>query len=385
MLGLMWANLFRKPTRTVLTILSVVVAFLLFSLLQAIAAAFEGGVQLSGADRLVIGGKYSQIDNLPYAQKQQILSVEGVEAITHTSWFGGNYQDPKNFFAKFPVDPLSFFDMYPELDLQPAGALETFARQRTSAVVDIGLAERFGWQVGDVIPIIGTIYTKESGERLWEFELVGTFSEDGQSSDFPLFLFHYEYFNEAIPAWGRDQVGNWTVRVSAPERADEIAQQIDALFENSADPTRTATEDEANRQFARQLGDMGFITTMIMSAVFFTIILLTGNTMSQSLRERIPELAVLKTLGFTDVSVMWLILGEAVLLCVLGGLIGGGLGLLLGPIISAVIQQLFGSFAVTPGIFMNALGLSLLVGLLIGLIPAMSAQRLAIIDALRRL
>ncbi|MEM7097366.1 MAG: ABC transporter permease [Pseudomonadota bacterium] len=382
--GLMWANLFRKPMRTTLTILSVVIAFLLFGLLQSIGSAFEGGAQVAGVDRLVVAAKYSQIDNLPYAQKQQILSVEGVDGITHTSWFGGNYQDPKNFFAKFPVDPVSYFDIYNELDLQPADALERFIRERNAAVVDVALAERFGWQVGDVIPIIGTIYSKSDGDRLWEFTLVGTYSENGEASNFPLFLFNYEYFNEST-AFGRDQVGQWTVRIDMPERAGEIAQQIDALFENSTDPTRTASEDEANRQFARQLGDMGFITTMIMSAVFFTIILLTGNTMSQALRERIPELAVLKTLGFTDATVSLLILGEAVMLCLLGGLLGGLLALGLGPIISAMIESFFGSFEVSNQVVLNGLGLSLVVGLLIGMIPALSAQRLAIVDALRGL
>ncbi len=385
LLGLMWANLFRKRTRTTLTLLSVVVAFLLFCLLQAIAVAFDGGVEVEGTNRLIVGAKYSQIENLPMNQKQPIMAVEGVEAITHTNWFGGNYQDPKNFFAKYPVDPLSFFDMYSELDLQPQDALQTFAQQRTSAVADITLMERFGWQVGDVIPIEGTIYAKENGDRLWEFELVGSFSEDGKGSDFPLFLFHNEYFNEAVAEFGKDQVGQWTVRISDPQQADEVAQRIDALFENSADPTRTATEDEANRQFARQLGDMGFITTIIMSAVFFTIILLTGNTMSQALRERIPELAVLKTLGFTDTTVLLLVLGEALLLCLLGGVLGAGAALLLGPGMSVALETVFGGFAVTPPIVLSAILLSIIVGLVIGLLPALSAQRLTIVDALRKL
>ena len=263
---------------------------------------------------MVVTPKYSQVDSLPYAQRQQILAVEGVSAITHTSWFGGTYQDPKNFFAKYPVDPLSYFDIYSELDLEPADALERFSRERTAAVVDVGLMEKYGWQVGDVIPIQGTIYPKSDGSRLWEFQIVGQFSENGESSDFPLFLFHYELFKEAA-AFGGDQVDNRILRLDDPDRADEIAQQIDAMYENSADPTKTATEDEFNRQFARQLGDMGFITTMIMSAVFFTIVLLTGNTMTQALRERIPELAVLKTLGFGDSTVSMMVLGEAVLLC----------------------------------------------------------------------
>ncbi|XOV83286.1 MAG: ABC transporter permease [bacterium] len=384
LLGLMWANLFRKRTRTTLTLLSVIIAFLLFVLLRAVSVAFDSGVQVAGADRLVVGAKYSQIDLLPFNQKQQILALDGVNAITHSNWFGGIYQDPKNFFAKFPVDPLSYFDMFPELELTPADALQQFSSRRTAAVADVGLAEQYGWQVGDVIPIMGDIYPKADGSRLWEFELVGTFTENGESSSFPVFLFQHEYFNESVPDFAKDQVGGWTVRLDDPDRADEISQQIDALFENSPDPTRTTTEDEANRQFARQLGDIGFITTMIMSAVFFTIILLTGNTMTQALRERIPELAVLKTLGFSDTTVSLLVLGEAILLCVLGGVIGTALAVLLGPGLSGAIEGFFGAFEITPGIIGLAIGLSAVIGLVIGLVPALAAKRLAIVDALRR-
>ena len=383
LLGLMWANLFRKPTRTYLTLASVTIAFLLFMLLRSISAAFDSGLDVSATERVVVTPKYSQIDSLPYAQKQQILSIEGVAAITHSSWFGGNYQDPKNFFPKFPVDPLSYFDIYSELDIEPENALQRFAQERTSAVVDVGLMARYGWQIGDVIPIQGTIYAKADGSRLWEFEIVGVFSENGESSDFPLFLFHYEYFKEAA-AFGGDQVDNWILRLDDPDRADEIAQEIDAMFENSADPTKTATEDEFNRQFARQLGDMGFITSMIMSAVFFTIVLLTGNTMSQALRERISELAVLKTLGFGDVTVSLMMLGEAILLCLVGCALGVGAAFLIGPGMAAALEGIFGSFFVNPSFALEALVLSIVIGVVIGLIPALSAQRLAIVDALRR-
>ena len=383
LLNLMWANLFRKPTRTCLTLASVMIAFLLFMLLRSISAAFDSGLDVSASERVVVTPKYSQVDSLPYAQRQQILAVEGVSAITHTSWFGGTYQDPKNFFAKYPVDPLSYFDIYSELDLEPADALERFSRERTAAVVDVGLMEKYGWQVGDVIPIQGTIYPKSDGSRLWEFQIVGQFSENGESSDFPLFLFHYELFKEAA-AFGGDQVDNWILRLDDPDRADEIAQQIDAMYENSADPTKTATEDEFNRQFARQLGDMGFITTMIMSAVFFTIVLLTGNTMTQALRERIPELAVLKTLGFGDSTVSMMVLGEAVLLCLVGGVLGVGFAFLIGPGMAIALEGIFGSFFVSPAFAIEALILSVVIGIVIGLIPALSAQRLAIVDALRR-
>ena len=381
--SLVWANLFRKRTRTTLTLLSVTIAFLLFALLQAIAVAFDGGVKVVGADRLVVGSKFSQVESLPISQRQQILSIEGVTNITHSSWFGGTYQDPRNFFGQFPVPPLSYFEVYSELDLEPENALQRFANERTTAVVDITLAERFGWQVGDVIPLTSQIYPKNDGDYAWEFELVGIYSDDGEGASFPVMLINYDYFSEAA-AFGQDQVGQWTVQLESADRADEIANEIDALFENSADPTRTATEDESNRQFARQLGDMGLITTMIMGAVFFTIVLLTGNTMAQALRERIPELAVLKTLGFSDVAVSMTVLLEAMLLCVVGGGIGVGIALLLGPGISENVEGILGSFVITPNIVALALGLSIVIGLVIGMLPAWSALRLPIVEALRR-
>lgn len=381
--GLIWANLFRKRTRTTLTLLSVMIAFLLFMLLRSISVAFSGGILVSGADRLVVRAKYSMIESLPYSQRQQILAVDGVSAITHTSWFGGTYQDPKNFFAQYPVEPEEYFKMYREYTVEPPGALEKFRTQRTSAVADIGLAATYGWEIGDVIPIIGTLYGKKDGTDVWEFELVGTFSEDGESAGFPLFLFNYDYFYEAA-ARGQGLVGGWTLRVDQPQRLGEIAGEIDALFENSSNPTKTATEDEAGRDFAKQLGDIGFITTMIMGAVFFTIILLTGNTMAQALRERIPELAVLKTLGFKDMTISWLVLGEAVILCTVGGLLGIGLAFVLAPGLSASLQGFIGVFAVEASVAVEAIGLMLATGLAIGLLPAVAAKRLSIVDALRK-
>jgi putative ABC transport system permease protein len=381
--GLIWANLFRKRTRTVLTLLSVIVAFLLFMLLRAIAVAFSGGADVIGVDRLVVAGKYSAIDNLPYTHVRAIEAMDGVEAVTHANWFGGVYQDPVNFFPKFPVKPRSYFAMFEEMLIDPE-ALERFESTRTGAVASRGLAERFGWKVGDAIPIQGDIWQREDGSRLWEFELVGIYDwAPGQGSQ-QTFLMHYDYFNEAVAFYGKDQVGWITVRVTDPERAAELASEIDRLFENSADPTRSTTEDEYSRQFAAQLGDMGFITTMILGAVFFTIVLLTANTMSQALRERIPELAVLKTLGFTDGAVSALVLGEAVLLCLVGGALGIGIALLLEPGLNALAVQFIGRFEMTLPTIAMAFAMALAVGLVIGALPALTAKRLTITDALRR-
>lgn len=382
--GLMWASLFRKRTRTLLTLLSLIVAFLLFMLLQAISNAFSssGGFNIAGIDRLMVTPKYSIIDSLPINQQQQILNLEGVAAVTHAGWFGGNYQERRNFFPKYPVEPYAYFSMYSELVISQE-ELDAFANTRRGAVVAAGLAERFDWKLGDIIPIQGDIYSMQDGSRLWEFELVGTFTAREGESEAPLFLFQYEYFTEAVAAYGKDQVGWWTVRLSDTEQAAEVANEIDKLFENSRDPTRTATEDEFSRQFASQLGDMGFITAMIMSAVFFTIVLLTGNTMAQALRERIPELAVLKTVGFSDGLVSLLVLGEAVLLCVVGGVFGILLAFAMQDVLGSTLGGFIGDFEYSATLIISAIVLAIVIGIVIGAMPALTARRLTIVDALR--
>ena len=382
--GLMWASLFRKRTRTLLTLLSLIVAFLLFMLLQAISNAFStsGSFNLVGIDRLVVTPKYSIIDSLPINQQQQMLNLEGVAAVTHAGWFGGNYQEPRNFFPKYPVEPYAYFNMYSELVISQE-ELDAFANTRRGAVVAAGLAERYEWELGNIIPIQGDIYSMQDGSRLWEFELVGTFTAREGESEAPLFLFRYEYFTEAVAAYGKDQVGWWTVKLSDSEQAAEVANEIDKLFENSRDPTRTATEDEFSRQFASQLGDMGFITAMIMSAVFFTIVLLTGNTMAQALRERIPELAVLKTVGFSDGLVSLLVLGEAVLLCVIGGVFGILLAFAMQDVLGSTLGGFIGDFEYSATLIISAIVLAIVIGIVIGAMPALTARRLTIVDALR--
>ena len=383
LLGLMWANLFRKRIRTVLTILSVMIAFLLFMLLQAVSEAFSsGGLNVVGVDRLIVSPKFSILDSLPVSQKQQILAVDGVEAAALQQWFGGVYQDPKNFFPKIPVNPAEFFAIYSELEIAPE-QLAAFAQNRRGAVAELGLAERFGWKIGDVIPIQADIWPKEDGSRLWEFELVGTYTAPRGGGNSSQFLFQFEYFTESVVDYGKDEIGWWTVQLSDPDRATEIATAVDRLFENSLNPTRTATEDEFSRQFARQLGDIGFIATIIIGAVVFTIVLLTGNTMSQALRERVPELAVLKTLGFTDVAVSLLVLGEAILLCLVGGFVGVVLAFFLRAALAPMLVGFLGEFHFSAMTLILAAGLAVLIGLVVGMVPALTAKRLTIVDALR--
>ncbi len=381
-LGLVWSNLGRKQVRTVLTLLSLLVAFVLFTYLRAVAVAFSsGGFGEAGIDRLVVSPKYSIIDPLPISHQQRIATVPGVGAVTHADWFGGIYQEPRNFFPKFPVDPEGYFGLYSELVIAPE-QLAAFRNTRTGAVASAGLAERYGWSIGDRIPIEGDIYPKRDGSRLWEFDLVGIYRGQPDDPDPGVFLFQYDYFDEARQ-FGHGGVGWFIVRVKDPERASEIASEIDGLFENSINATRTATEDDSQREFAKQFGNIRLITTGILGAVFFTILLLTANTMAQALRERIPELAVLKTFGFTDGTVGSLVLAEAILLCVAGGALGIGLALGTQGAMSVYLEPVIGPINITLPIVAQGLALAAGLGVIVGSVPAFTAQRLTIVDALR--
>ena len=378
LLSLLWRNLLRKPTRTSLTFASLVIAFLLFMLLQAISDAFSGGVSLEGMDRIVIDSKHSMTDNLPLAYVQQIRSLDEVDQVTNMSWFGGYYKEPRESFATYPVNPESYFEVFNEQSIS-ADTLDRFKRIRVSAVASEALAAQYGWQPGDRVPITQDIFPQKNGSWTWQFELAGTFEYSGGQ----LLLINYDYFNEAVIGWGRDQVGWLVGRVVDPTNVEATIQMIDGMFENSSDPTRSTTEDEYRRQFASQLGDIGMISAMILMAVFFTIILLTGNTAAQAFAERVPELAVMKTLGFPDRSVTMLVLAEAVVLCVLGGAVGVVIALLLEPILNANLAGMLGSFDMSARSTLYALGLAALLGLVIGAYPAVSAKRLTIVDALR--
>jgi putative ABC transport system permease protein len=381
-LSLIWAGLFRRKTRTVLTLFSIIVAFLLFGLLRSIADAFTVGADVAGVDRLIVQPKYSIIDPLPIAHASRIAQVPGVAMVTHANWFGGFYQERRNFFPKFPVTPRDWFRAYPEFRID-AAQLDAFERTRTGAVVPVELAAKFGWHVGDKIPIEADIFPKKDGTRRWEFDLVGTYEPgDASGTQNGAFLFNNAFFDEAAQ-FGQGTVGWFVVRVADPSKAAEVARSIDKQFENSLNETRTATEAEFARQFANQIGNIGLMMGGILGAVFFTIILLTGNTMAQAFRERVPELAVLKTLGFSDAMVSVLVLGEAVLLCVVGGAAGLGIAALLAPGVARGIKDILPGFEIVWQTIVAGLAIAVLLGLLVGAVPALTARRLRIVDALR--
>lgn len=379
-LHLIWASLFRSKTRSSLTLLSVVTAFLLFGMLDSVRVAFNSGSGVAGVDRLIVSSKLSLTQMLPYSLVRQVETTPGVKQAAYAAWFGGIYQDPNQFFPNFSVSE-NFFDLYPEFHL-PADQLAAWQADRTGAVVGAALARRHGWKIGDRIPMQATIFPRQ-GSNDWPFTLRGIFEvrEDGQQGQENQLMFHWEYFDEAND-YVKSRVGWMIVRVDAIEQSSAVAQAIDRLSANSDHETKSQSESAFQQSFAKQFGDIGLIVTLIMSAVFFTLLLLTGNTMAQAVRERIPELAVLKTIGFSNQSLLWLVLAEAVLLIGLGGAIGLGIAAVLMPGISAASGGMIQLPGVPAQTWVVGLALMLLIGVLVGLLPALRAMRLNIVDAL---
>ena len=381
---IVYSALNRKKWRTVLTISSIAIAFLLFGLLRSVAVAFTEEVDLAGDDRLVVMSKLSFIEPLPYSYWQRLKSLEGVEQVAHREWFGGNYQDRSNFFPKWPVPPKEYFEVYPNLIISEKEK-DDFINTRTGMVVGKRLAERFNWKVGDKIPIMGDIYPKKDGEMLWTFDLVGIFTNSSNLNDEDQAFLNYYYFDEAR-AFGSGTVGNFVLKVKNKEDNERIAKEIDTMFSNSADETKTSTEASFSKMFASQVGDVGFIMNSILSAVFFTILLVTGNTMSQAIRERTSELAVFKTIGYSDSTILLLVLAESSILCLLGAFIGIGCALFLffGGGLQDSLYGFFGDIAFKPSIVASAVLLAFITALVSGLPPALFAMRLKVVDALRR-
>lgn len=380
---LIWAALFRRKTRTILTLVSIIAAFLLFGLLDAVRTSFtQAGQSANGAQRLQTGSKLSFIQTLPQSLEAQIGAVPGVKMVTYANWFGGAYQDPHNQVFSFAVEP-NYLDLYPEVQVSDAER-KAFAQTRTGALVGEQLAQRFKWKVGDKIPLQSTIFPDRNGSKNWSFDVVGILhSTDKKSGGFfdQMFLLNWKYFDETTPN-NRGQVGWYVTRITDVNQADRVAKAIDAISANSDHETRTQTEQAATASWMKQLADIGLIVGSIMGAVFFTLLLLSGNTMMQAVRERTGELAVLKTIGFSNVSVLAMVLSESVLLLVLGGLVGLGIASLVIPMVSAGSGGMLNLPTVGASSWLLGLALMAVIGLLVGSLPAWSAMRLNIVDAL---
>ena len=381
-LHLIWASLFRRKTRTFLTLVSILTAFLLFGMLDAVRTAFDSGsTSLVGVDRLITSSRYSIIQPLPQALVSRIAGIPGVRDVAWANWFGGQYQEPKNFVFSYAVSP-NYLDVYPEIKLSPEQR-KAFDTTRTGVVIGPVLAKKYGWKVGDKIPLQSQIFPRKNGDKTWPFDIVGVYSvADGAAAGMDqLFLMHWKYFDEAN-LYSSHQMGWYIDRLTDPGAADRVGKAIDVISANSDHETKTQTEQAFSASFAKQLGDIGLIVSAIMGAVFFTLILLTGNTMAQAVRERTSELAVLKTIGFSSRSVLAMVLAESVLLLLLGGVIGLGLAAALAPGVSKGSGGLVNLPPVGASNWALGVGLMVLIGLVVGLLPALRAMRLNIVDAL---
>ncbi len=381
-LQLIWTAMFRSKTRTIFTLLSVLAAFLLFGLLDSVRSAFaNAATSVAGVDRLMTVSKISFTLSLPKSLLPRIEALPGVAKVTYANWFGGIYQDPKNFFPNEAVAD-NFFDLYPEWQLSQAERT-AFGNTRTGAVVGESLAKKFHWKLGDKIPLQATIYPQKNGGNNWTFDLVGIYraADPKRKSEENRLFFNWDYFDEAR-AFGNGNVGWYVLKLTDRQLAQQVAQALDALSTNSDHETKTQTEQAFNAALVGQYGDIGLIVGAIMGAVFFTLILLTGNTMAQAVRERIPELAVLKTIGFSNHSVLGLVLAESVLLI----LLGGAIGLVLAGVVVDAVRAAVGTPVPMPrvgaAIWLRGVGLMILIGLIVGALPARRGMRLRIVDAL---
>lgn len=380
--GFVIANLFHKKTRTWLTLLSVVMAFLLFGLLQAVNMLFSAGADFVGATRLVTQSRISFTSSLPMRMVPEIDAVPGVERAMYQQWFGAVFRDDPQIFA-FAVEPQRLHDVYPEW-VMPQEQWQAFSNTRTGMIAGRLLADKYGWKVGDKIPLQSNIFPQKNNSKDWTFDLVGIYDgkdEQWQRQTAGGMYINHAYFAEAA-LFGGGMAGIFVLKLDNPDAAESVAKTIDSRYENSSDETKTQTEKDFQIGFVKQIGDIGLMVRWILFAVFFTLLLVVGNTMAQSVRERVPQLAVLKTLGFTDNAVLGFVLAETIALCAIGGLIGLGLATLLGAGISAAAGGFLPPIAVDAQVWSAGLIAIVVLSIVVGLLPALRARRLKIVDAL---
>ncbi len=373
---LILANLLRKKIRTGLTVGSFAAALFLFGILAVVRGAFHQGVEVAGTDRLVVVNKISIIQPLPLSYRDRLLRIPGVTQATFANWFGGVYQDERNFFPQFAIDREAYRQMYPEF-LIPDDQWQTFLADREAAIVGQALAERFKWKLGDRIPIQGAIFP-----GTWEFNIRGIYRGKRREDDTTQFWFRWDYLDER-KAFQKGFVGWYVVRIANPDDAVRVVRAIDQEFANSPWETKSDTEKAFAASWVKQMGNIQFLILTIGGVVFFTLLLVTGNTMAIAVRERVRELAVLKAVGFSDRFVLILVMTETLVVATLGG----GIGLALAKLFTLrgdPTRGLLPFFYLPPDAIVLGLALALAVGLVSGLLPAVSAMRLRVVDALRR-
>ncbi|KFN43710.1 ABC transporter permease [Arenimonas oryziterrae] len=379
-IGFILANLFHKKTRTLLTLASIIVAFILFGLLQSLNQAFSSGGDFVGATRLVTQSRISFTTSLPMRMVPEMDAVPGVQRVMYQQWFGAKFREDTQIFA-FAVEPQRLHDVYPEW-VMPEAQWKAFANTRTGIIVGRKLAEKYGWKVGDKLPIQSTIFPQKNRNMTWDFDLVGIY--DGKDAEWQAqtaggMYVNHAYFSEASQ-FGSGLAGIFVLRLQDPNMAQSVATTVDKRYENSSDETKTQTEKDFQAGFLKQLGDIGLIVRWILFAVFFTLLLVVGNTMAQSVRERVPQFAVLKTLGFSDNAVLGFVMAETTAMCALGGLIGLTLATLLGGAMAKASPMM--PFAIDWRVWIAGVIAIVVLSLIVGLMPALRARRLKIVDAL---
>ncbi len=378
--SLIWANLTRKKVRLLLTLGSFAVALFLFAFLAVVRDAFNRGGGVAAANRLVVINRVSIIQTIPLSYRDKIRNIPGVENVTHDNWFGAIYQDEKNFFPQFVIDPDSQRQVYSEL-VVPDDQWNNFLKDRTGAIAGASTVKRFGWKIGDRIPLKTTIY----GGGAWEFNLDGVYHGTRPGDDETQLWFQWDYFEERVPDRFKGQVGWYTVKLNTPDDAVRVAKAIDADFANSPYETKTDTESAWAAGWVKQFGNIEFLILSIGSVVFFTLLLVTGNTMAISVRERTGELAILKAIGFKNGSVLFFVLAEALTIALIGGLVGLVLALLAVPLVGQAMSGMLPPMVLSKPMLAEAMGFALLVGACSGLLPGLGAMRLRVVDALRRI
>jgi len=376
---LIFANLFRKKVRLILTIGSFAVALFLFAFLSIVRGAFLGNAELASANRIITINRTSIINLIPLSYKDKIQRIPGVTFVTHNNWFGGIYQDEKNFFPQFVIDPSSQRQVFPEL-VVPDDQWANFLKDRQGAIAGAKTAKRFGWKIGDRIPIKTTLY----GGGAWEFNLDGIYHGTRTQDDETQFWFQWDYFEEKIPERVKGQTGWYVIRIADPKDAPKIAKAIDSEFANSPSETKTEAESAFAANWVKQFGNIQFLIVTIGAVVFFTLLLVTGNTMAISVRERTSELAVLKAIGYSDRSILFFVLAESLVISMFGGLLGLLLAVAAMPALGAALASMLPNLALPKSVLGIGLVVALLVGIAAGLLPGIGAMRMRVVNALRR-
>lgn len=379
---LMRKNLFRKPVRTSLLIVSILVAFLIFAILFSFNHAINNFNSLP--NRLITLSKINFTESLPMAHYDKIARTEGVAVATHLNWFGGYYQDPvKGFMPVFAVEPETYYEVYKD-DLPLTEEAKTaFFTERTAMLAAEPVAEKWGWKVGDTIPLNSNIFSQLDGGRVWDFRLVGLIPTPPGSSQTGSILINYDYFNETI-SFGRDRIGWIAFLTQSPAINDSVINAVDSRFANSADETSTQDEAAFNKSFAAQLGDIGLVTTLVVGAAFTAILLIVGTTMALAVRERTKEMGVMKTLGFSSPRILRMVLGESLLLSLLGAGLGVGLAAAMLGAMAAAGGGSGPPIYFAPEVILPCALIALALGLVTGALPALEAYRIRIVDALGR-